>query len=194
MTGSHLNRRQLLKGFGASLGALALRGFEVYADEPFYFTHGIASGDPLADRVILWTRLIPGNGQHAEIDCQWQVAKDAEFKQLVSSGSASTSAARDYTIKVDAGGLAPGSQYYYRFLRDSISSPVGTTRTLPEGDISEFRLGVCSCSNYPQGYFNTYRHMANTDLDWCCIWAIISMNMPRESMLIPWLQANWAGR
>ncbi|MDA8735712.1 PhoD-like phosphatase N-terminal domain-containing protein, partial [Porticoccaceae bacterium] len=116
MTGSHLNRRQLLKGFGASLGALALRGFEVYADEPFYFTHGIASGDPLADRVILWTRLIPGNGQHAEIDCQWQVAKDAEFKQLVSSGSASTSAARDYTIKVDAGGLAPGSQYYYRFL------------------------------------------------------------------------------
>jgi len=165
MTGSHLNRRQLLKGFGASLGALALRGFEVYADEPFYFTHGIASGDPLADRVILWTRLIPGNGQHAEIDCQWQVAKDAEFKQLVSSGSASTSAARDYTIKVDVGGLAPGSQYYYRFLRDSISSPVGTTRTLPEGDISEFRLGVCSCSNYPQGYFNTYRHMANTDLD-----------------------------
>ncbi|MDA9919389.1 alkaline phosphatase D family protein [Porticoccaceae bacterium] len=165
MAAAHFNRRQLLKGFGASLGVLALRGFEVYADEPFYFTHGIASGDPLADRVILWTRLIPGNGQHAEIDCQWQVAKDADFKQLVSSGSASTSAARDYTIKVDAGGLEPGSQYYYRFLRDRISSAVGTTRTLPEGDVSEFRLGVCSCSNYPQGYFNTYRHMANTELD-----------------------------
>ena len=165
MLDSGLSRRRLLQGVGASLGVLALRGFEVYADEPFYFTHGVASGDPLSDRVILWTRLIPGNGRHAEVECQWQVAKDANFKQLVNSGLATTGASRDYTIKVDAAGLAPGSQYYYRFLRDGISSPVGTTRTLPEGDISEFRLGVCSCSNYPQGYFNTYRHMANTELD-----------------------------
>jgi alkaline phosphatase D len=159
------NRRQWLAGVGASLGALALRGFKVQADEPFYFTHGVASGDPLADRVILWTRLIPGSGQHSKVDCLWQVALDADFNQLVSSGSASTGVHRDYTVKVDAAGLEPGQQYYYRFLRDSISSPVGTTRTLPQGDISEFRLGVCSCSNYPQGYFNTYRHMANTELD-----------------------------
>ena len=165
MTDFHFNRRQWLAGVGASLGALALRGFKVQADEPFYFTHGVASGDPLADRVILWTRLIPGSGQHSKVDCLWQVALDADFNQLVSSGSASTGVHRDYTVKVDAAGLEPGQQYYYRFLRDSISSPVGTTRTLPQGDISEFRLGVCSCSNYPQGYFNTYRHMANTELD-----------------------------
>ncbi len=165
MAGSRLNRRQLLQGFGASLGVLALRGFEAYADAPFYFTHGIASGDPLSDRVILWTRLIPGDGEHGDVSCLWQVAKDAEFTQLVSSGSASTSAARDYTVKVDATELSPDSHYFYRFLSGGVSSPVGRTRTLPEGDIDQFRLGVCSCSNYPQGYFNVYRHMANTDLD-----------------------------
>jgi alkaline phosphatase D len=165
MINFHVNRRQWLRGVGASLGALALRGFKVQADEPFHFTHGVASGDPLADRVILWTRLIPGSGQHNRVDCQWQVALDANFNQLVGSGEASTGVERDYTIKVDAEGLEPGQQYYYRFLSDGISSPVGKTRTLPQGDISEFRIGVCSCSNYPQGYFNTYRHMANTELD-----------------------------
>lgn len=165
MVYSKFNRRQLLKGFGASLGVLALRGFEVSAESLAYFTHGIASGDPLADRVILWTRLIPGNGEHKTIRCSWQVATDAAFSQLVNSGMASTNADRDYTVKVDATGLSPNTQYYYRFLYDSVSSPVGMTRTLPEGDIDKFRLGFCSCSNYPQGYFNTYRHMAETDLD-----------------------------
>jgi len=167
MGNSGLSRRQLLQGFGASLGALALRGFEVYADEPFYFTHGVASGDPLADRVILWTRLIPGSGEHADIDCRWQVAKDSKFTQIISAGSTSTNAARDYTVKVDATGLVPDSHYFYRFLSGSgaVSSPIGRTRTLPSGSIEKFRLGVCSCSNYPQGYFNVYRHMANTDLD-----------------------------
>ena len=159
------NRRQLLKGFGASLGVLALRGFEANAESPVYFTHGIASGDPLSDRVILWTRLLPGDGKHRTISCRWQVATDSEFAQLVSSGVASTNAERDYTVKIDATGLSANQHYYYRFLCDRISSPVGRTRTLPEADIDSFRLGFCSCSNYPQGYFNVYRHMANTDLD-----------------------------
>ena len=81
-----LNRRQLLQGFGASLGVLALRGFEVQAASPVYFTHGIASGDPLSDRVILWTRLLPGNGQDETVRCTWQVAIDPEFKQILSTG------------------------------------------------------------------------------------------------------------
>ena len=165
MNNSALNRRQLLKGMSASLGLLALRGFDVQAAAPFYFTHGVASGDPLADRVILWTRLIPGSGQHSTIHCQWQVAKDREFKQIVSAGDTSTSAQRDYTVKIDAAGLSPNRQYFYRFLADGVASPVGITRTLPVGDIDQIRLGVCSCSNYPQGYFNVYRHMAETDLD-----------------------------
>lgn len=161
-----LNRRQLLQGMGASLGVLALRGFEVQAASPVYFTHGIASGDPLSDRVILWTRLLPGDGQHnVSLSCVWQVALDRDFKQMVSSGNASTSAQQDYCIKVDAAGLAANQYYFYRFIAAGVSSPVGMTRTLPVGDVDEFRLGVCSCSNYPQGYFNVYRHIANTDLD-----------------------------
>ena len=165
MNNSALNRRQLLKGMSASLGLLALRGFDVQAAAPFYFTHGVASGDPLADRVILWTRSIPGSGQHSTVHCQWQVAKDREFKQIVSAGDTSTSAQRDYTVKIDAAGLSPNRQYFYRFLADDVASPVGITRTLPVGDIDQIRFGVCSCSNYPQGYFNVYRHMAETDLD-----------------------------
>ncbi|MCT2531370.1 alkaline phosphatase D family protein [SAR92 clade bacterium H921] len=160
-----LNRRQVLQRLGASLGVLALRGFEVQAAAPAHFTHGVASGDPLSDRVILWTRLLPGDGQHDNLSCTWQVALDRDFDQLVSSGSVSTSPQRDYCIKVDAAGLAANQQYFYRFISSGVSSPVGMTRTLPVGDVSEVRLGVCSCSNYPQGYFNVYRHMANTDLD-----------------------------
>ena len=161
-----LNRRQLLKGMSASLGLVALRGFEVQAAARSYFTHGVASGDPLSDRVILWTRLIPGSGEHIAISCQWQVAKDREFKQIVSAGMTSTNSERDYTVKVDAPGLDPNSSYYYRFLADNqMASPIGITRTLPVGDIDQIRLGITSCSNYPQGYFNVYRHMAETDID-----------------------------
>ena len=161
-----LNRRQLLKGMSASLGLLALRGFEVQASAPAYFTHGVASGDPLADRVILWTRLIPGNGEHSAISCQWQVAKDRAFKQIVSTGMATTNSERDYTVKIDVAGLSPNSPYFYRFLSDDqLASPIGRTRTLPVGDIDQIRLGITSCSNYPQGYFNVYRHMAETDID-----------------------------
>ncbi|MDC1513395.1 alkaline phosphatase D family protein [Porticoccaceae bacterium] len=161
-----LNRRQLLKGISASLGLLALRGFSVQAAAPAYFTHGVASGDPLADRVILWTRLIPGSGEHSAINCQWQVASDRAFKQVVSAGTASTNSQRDYTVKIDAAGLSPNSSYFYRFLTDDqLASPIGRTRTLPVGDIDQIRLGITSCSNYPQGYFNVYRHMAETDID-----------------------------
>jgi alkaline phosphatase D len=161
-----LNRRQLLKGMSASLGLLALRGFEVQAAAPSHFTHGVASGDPLADRVILWTRLIPGSGEHSTINCQWQVAKDRAFKQIVNTGMASTNSERDYTVKIDAAGLSPNSPYFYRFLSDDqLASPIGRTRTLPVGDIDQIRLGITSCSNYPQGYFNVYRHMAQTDID-----------------------------
>ena len=191
-----LNRRQLLQGMGASLGVLALRGFEVQAASPVYFTHGIASGDPLSDRVILWTRLLPGDGQHnVSLSCVWQVALDRDFKQMVSSGNASTSAQQDYCIKVDAAGLAANQHYFYRFIAAGVSSPVGMTRTLPVGDVDEFRLGVCSCSNYPQGYFNVYRHMANTDLDLVLhLGDYIYEYAEGMSMPIQLPQMSWAGR
>ncbi len=160
-----LKRRQVLKGMGATLGALALRGFDAHADAPVHFTHGIASGDPLQDRVILWTRVLPGSGMPGVMQGQWQVAVDQRFERIVSEGPAATWPLQDNTVKVDATGLEPGKQYFYRFVFDGVSSPVGRTRTLPEGLVDRFRIGLCSCSNYPQGFFNSYRDMARADLD-----------------------------
>ena len=154
-----------MKGAGATLGVLSLRGAVAAGGERVYFTHGVASGDPLADRVILWTRVLPGLGQHRRVEVVWQIALDERFKQIVASGTAYTDAARDYTLKVDASGLQPNGRYFYRFVADGRISSIGRTRTLPQGDVSSFRLGVASCSNYPQGYFNAYRHMAQSDLD-----------------------------
>ncbi|MEL0049156.1 MAG: alkaline phosphatase D family protein, partial [Gammaproteobacteria bacterium] len=70
-----------------------------------------------------------------------------------------------YPVKVAATGLVPGTDYFYRFSAQGQTSPVGRTKTLPAGSVAEFRMGVASCSNYPQGFFNAYRHMADTDLD-----------------------------
>ena len=160
-----ISRRRVIQGVGASLGVLALRGFSVQASEPVHFTHGVASGDPLADRVILWTRAIPGSGNHSNVSALWQMAADNEFTQILASGNASATNDSDYTIKVDATDLAPNQKYFYRFIVDGLSSPIGQTKTLPLGIVDEYKIGVASCSNYPQGYFNAYKHMAESDLD-----------------------------
>jgi alkaline phosphatase D len=142
-----------------------LRGFAIDKPAAAHFTHGIASGDPLADRVILWTRVLPGSGNSAVVPCTWQVATDASFETVIASGEAAARADRDYTVKVDAAGLAPGQSYCYRFMAYGVSSPVGCTRTLPVGGVSEFKMAVASCSNYPQGFFHAYRDIAESDLD-----------------------------
>ncbi|MEP0201985.1 MAG: alkaline phosphatase D family protein [Halioglobus sp.] len=165
MTYHPLSRRQILKGMSASLGVLALRGFSVQAAAPLHFTHGVASGDPLSDRVILWTRALPGGGAHSEVEVRWEVAADEGFNRIVTWGSTRSTVDRDYTVKVDVVGLEPGETYFYRFSGEGVTSMVGQTRTLPAGDVEEFRLGVASCSNYPQGYFNAYRDMADAELD-----------------------------
>ncbi|MDG0979331.1 MAG: alkaline phosphatase D family protein [Halieaceae bacterium] len=160
-----IKRRTLVKGLSATLGVLALRGFSVHAENPVHFTHGIASGDPLQDRVILWTRVIPGHGVHQQLKVDWQIASDAKFRKIVNQGDTQTNSDRDYTVKVDATGLKAGKQYYYRFNCEGVSSIVGNTKTLPKGRVREFKMGVASCSNYPQGYFNAYKDMAAADLD-----------------------------
>lgn len=128
------------------------------------FRHGVASGDPLSDRVMLWTRI---SGIAAGVaDVSYSVWADAALSQLVASGTASTSALRDYTVKVDVGGLQPGTSYYYRFDSAGVSSPVGRTRTTPTGATERLRIAVVSCSSLPHGYFNAYRRVAERqDLD-----------------------------
>ncbi|WPH17112.1 alkaline phosphatase D family protein [Variovorax paradoxus] len=128
------------------------------------FKHGIASGDPLSDRVILWTRVTaaaPGT-----LNVEWEVASDERFGIIVARGTASTGPERDYTVKVDAMGLQPASTYFYRFSMGNDRSPIGRTRTLPVGGVSQARLAVVSCSNFPSGYFNVYADIAKrTDID-----------------------------
>ena len=129
------------------------------------FQHGVASGDPLSDRVILWTRVTLAQ-QRSVVNVLWLVARDPAMSQVVQRGTAKTNPARDYTVKVDAAGLQPGTTYYYRFKVDGQDSPVGRTRTLPVGAVQRLRLAVVSCSNHAYGYFNAYRRVAErADLD-----------------------------
>lgn len=123
--------------------------------EPFY--HGVASGDPLTDRVILWSRITTAD---ANPTVNWQIATDLAFANIVTSGTYTTDASRDYTIKVDATGLQANTWYYYRFSYNGTNSLIGRTRTAPAGDVDSLRFAVLSCSNYTAGYFNAYRDIA----------------------------------
>lgn len=132
-------------------------------DRQVAFLHGIASGDPLADAVILWTRVTPEDDNTAPVLVTWQVARDPDFTQLVNEDSAEARAAYDFTLKVDVRGLEPGTSYYYRFLAAGESSPVGRTCTLPEGDVEQVTFAVMSCANYPMGYFHVYAEAAKEE-------------------------------
>ncbi len=143
---------------GAAL-ALALR--PAIASPAASFDYGVASGDPTATGVLLWTRVTPRFDSETEVS--WRVAKDPEFESVVASGTTSTSAARDYTVKVEVEGLEPGGSFFYRFDALGAQSQTGRTKTLPVGELGRYTLGVCSCSNYPAGYFNSYGLMAQTD-------------------------------
>jgi alkaline phosphatase D len=126
----------------------------------------VASGDPLADRVILWTRA-EGAGA-ASVEATWRVARDPELRDVVVSGNARTGPERDYTVKVDAPGLAPDTRYWYAFSAGGHDSPTGRTRTLPAPDaaVDHLRLAFTSCANYPVGFFNVYGLIAQRpDLD-----------------------------
>ncbi len=124
------------------------------------FLHGVASGDPLGDRVILWTRLTLPEESPDTVLLRWYVATDTLFQNAVRSGAAFTHAGRDYTVKVDADGLQPDTWYYYRFEYDGLLSPIGRTRTLPTGDVERLRLAVVSCADYQRGYYHAYRDLA----------------------------------
>lgn len=128
------------------------------------FAHGVASGDPLARRVILWTRLTaPGVPASERVPVRWSVAKDPEMRRVVAGGSVSTGAEQDWTVKVDATGLRPAKTYYYRFEALGARSVVGRTRTAPAGDVDELRIAVVACSSYWSAHFNGYGRIADRD-------------------------------
>jgi alkaline phosphatase D len=161
-----ISRRGFLTSSGVALGALPfVRSVDALAQvtNPV-FRHGVASGDPLTDRVILWTRVTPRNSGAERV--RWQVARDERMARIVARGEVETGAARDFTVKVDAAGHDPATTYYYRFASGSEQSEIGRTRTLPRANVSRLRLGVVSCTNLPQGFFNAYACLAaRRDLD-----------------------------
>jgi alkaline phosphatase D len=172
MKGS-ISRRDFLiltaKGAGAAVVSYGLMGCasdddNTQSNNNIGFNHGIASGDPLTDAIILWTRVTPST--EGEITVSWEIATDQAFTQLVSTGNTTTSSARDYTVKVDAIGLAANTTYYYRFISNGTTSSIGTTKTLPDGSPDSVKLAVLSCANYPAGFFNVYNLAAQQeDLD-----------------------------
>jgi alkaline phosphatase D len=130
------------------------------------FQHGLASGDPLSDSVILWTRVTPPGGDAPRVDVNWRVASDAEMTRLVGTGMSSTDASQDYTVKVEARGLGSDTTYYYEFSALGSRSRVGRTKTLAADGGSHVRLAVTSCANYPAGFFNAYGAIAaRADVD-----------------------------
>lgn len=165
-----LTRRRALSGLGVGFAApwfLARHTSAASHDEASVFQHGVASGDPDADSVVLWTRITssdPSSGPSLSV--QWEIATDEAFADRISSGQINTGPDRDFTVKVVADGLMPDRIYYYRFQVSGAVSPVGRTRTLPTGSLQKLGIAVASCSNYPFGYFNAYEAIAlDPDVD-----------------------------
>ncbi|OGX81889.1 alkaline phosphatase D family protein [Hymenobacter coccineus] len=132
------------------------------------FREGVASFDPSATNVILWTRYTSATNESGDASIRWEVAQASSFAPLVASGTAVATAATDYTVAVDVPGLVANQKYYYRFVseRTNAASVVGETKTLPTGaQASSVKLAVVSCANYQAGLFNVYGAVAASDAD-----------------------------
>jgi alkaline phosphatase D len=179
------SRRDILKGLGA-VGASSLlpacsdndnKGdgsspppgsgeFDYPTGHALPFAHGVASGDPLADRVILWTRITEVAPSAAAIPVSWTMSLAPDMSQPVASGTQDAVAAHDWTIKVDAVGLSPATTYYYRFSALGAQSAIGRTRTAPSTAVEQIRIAVLACSSYWSSYWSGLSHIAaRNDLD-----------------------------
>lgn len=170
-----LTRRGALLGAAGISVAVSACGEELAQFDPLparegAFKHGVASGDPKSDSVVLWTAITTDDGT-APGPVMVEMALDAGFTEIVWSGEA---APREGAltvhgatpVKIIAEGLEAGRWHHYRFRYGAQTSPVGRTRTLPVGRVNEYRIAAFSCSNYPRGFFNAYRHAAeNAEAD-----------------------------
>jgi len=130
------------------------------------FNHGVASGDPLATSVIIWTRVTHLEALQGDIEVAFEVATDKTFANLVHNGIYTSNQASDFTVKVDAQNLQAGTTYYYRFSSNGVTSSIGKTKTLPIDNPEQIKMALFTCANYPNGYFNVYTEAAKIeDLD-----------------------------
>jgi len=176
------SRRQILTGLGAlSLSACAtspalmklgatessLKGLD------YLFPLGVASGDPVSDGFVLWTRLAPmpmaeNGGLSAPVNVTWQVSETETFSRVLKAGQTIANADWAHSVHVEVEGLSPLRQYFYRFIANGQTSPIGRAKTAPMlgASVSNLRFGIASCQHYEQGFFNAYNDMVaqNPDL------------------------------
>lgn len=175
---SHPTRRHLLQGSAIVGGGLLVPSAALADPSPRGgrivdpFTLGVASGDPLPDSVVLWTRLAPspleynGGMPTRNVPVRWELATDAGFRTIAQRGTETALADEAHTLHVEVKGLEPHREYWYRFRVGKEISPVGRTRTAPAaGSLSPISFGITSCASYEVGYFTAYEHMAKEDLD-----------------------------
>ncbi|MFD2177680.1 alkaline phosphatase D family protein [Veronia pacifica] len=173
----NITRRSFIKNTAALSAvpmSLSLTGCDASTTP---FAHGVASGDPLSDRVIIWTRVSLPQELLDKIDLstfnlevRWQVALDPTFDTVMNEGIVVTNAEKDFTVKKDVMGLEEKTYYYFRFIVEtpdqSFTSTIGRTKTLPEFDVSRVKIAFTSCSHFSYGYFNVYARMAEIqDID-----------------------------
>ena len=166
-----LDRRGFLRAGAAGLvvAGVATAASADAAAGPFQ--HGVASGDPLSDAVVIWTRVTPtasatpGSGRGPATTVTWQVATDPSFRRVVASGRETVTTLTDHTLHVDVRGLRPSTSYWYRFAALGATSTVGRTRTLPAAgaNVGRVRLGVVTCTELEWGWFGAYRSLAKRD-------------------------------
>lgn len=170
--GRRVTRRDFVRIAGDVAACIALSGLPVEAaasprfrDDPFGF--GVASGDPVHDGVVLWTRLAGGASLPKRVAVRWEVAEDEQFRRIVRSGSSPAPVELGHSVHAEVNGLRSGRHYWYRFLAGGQASAVGRTKTAPQRDdaTERFRFAFASCQNYEHGYYTAYDHMADEDLD-----------------------------
>ena len=170
-----IGRRTLLGAAGAAVvagGVIDVRRAHASPIRSDPFGLGVASGDPLHDRVILWTRLVrdPADGgpmADRPVQVGWQIATDRRFRHVVRAGSAMARPNLAHSVHVDAAGLQPGRDYFYRFRAGRFISPAGHTRTAPApgSAAARLRFAIANCQDWQNGYFGAYRDIAASDLD-----------------------------
>src|SRR5436309_14851415 len=175
---ARLSRRELL-GLVGRLGAAALAPpltLRRLLAKPIFgaypFSMGVASGDPLPDGVVLWTRLAPkpldGGGMlPAIVDVGWEIARDAAFRTILQTGTTLARPELAHSVHIEVAGLDPGREYWYRFHAGDEVSQTGRTRTAPPlgAAVDRLRFAVCGCSHYEDGYFTALRSIAEEDFD-----------------------------
>ncbi|PLR77422.1 alkaline phosphatase [Bacillus sp. V3-13] len=180
--GRNMDRRAFLQGaskiaslslglaIAQSMGGLDVSAAHKFTDYPF--TLGVASGDPLSDSVVLWTRLAPdplnGGGMPAKkVPVKWEVAKDENFRKIVQRGTEVAAPELAHTVHAEVRGLKPNQVYFYRFKSGNEISPTGKTKTLPSArsSVASMTFAFASCQQFEHGFYTAYQHMAKEELD-----------------------------